>query len=39
MVQKEIAIECLKKLDIHKPYIRRFDVVVQSFGGGIRRIG
>jgi hypothetical protein len=38
MVQKEIAIECLKKLDIHKPYIRRFDVAgvpcfFERFGG------
>jgi hypothetical protein len=26
MAQKEIAVECLKKLDIYKPYIRRFEV-------------
>ena len=25
MNQKEIAIECLKKLDIYKPYIRKFE--------------
>jgi hypothetical protein len=25
MVQKEIAIECLKKLDIYQPYIRRVE--------------
>lgn len=25
MTQKEIALECLQKLDIYKPYIRRFD--------------
>lgn len=38
MVQKEIAIECLKKLDIYKPYIRRFEVACvpcffENFGG------
>ena len=26
MTQKEIAVECLQKLDIYKPYIRRFEV-------------
>lgn len=25
MTQKEIAIQCLKKLDIYKPYIRKFE--------------
>ena len=25
MNQKEIAIQCLKKLDIYKPYIRKFE--------------
>jgi hypothetical protein len=38
MVQKEIAIECLKKLDIYKPYIRRFEVAdihcfFENYGG------
>lgn len=26
MTQKEIALECLQKLDIYQPYIRRFEV-------------
>lgn len=26
MTHKEIALECLQKLDIYKPYIRRFEV-------------
>ena len=38
MTQKEIAVECLQKLDIYKPYIRRFDVAgvpcfFERFGG------
>jgi hypothetical protein len=38
MTQKEIAVECLQKLDIYKPYIRRFDVAgipcfFEGFGG------
>lgn len=38
MTQKEIAVECLRKLDIYKPYIRRFDAAgvpcfFESFGG------
>jgi hypothetical protein len=38
MVQKEIAIECLNKLDIYRPYIRRFEVAgipcfFENFGG------
>lgn len=38
MTQKEIAIECLQKLDIYKPYIRRFEVAgipcfFERFGG------
>ena len=38
MSQKEIAIECLQKLDIYKPYIRRFEVAdipcfFERFGG------
>lgn len=38
MTQKEIAVECLQKLDIYKPYIRRFEVAgipcfFEGFGG------
>jgi hypothetical protein len=38
MTQKEIAVECLQKLDIYKPYIRRFEVAgipcfFERFGG------
>ena len=38
MAQKEIAVECLQKLDIYRPYIRRFEVAgipcfFESFGG------
>ena len=25
MTQKEVAIQCLKKLDIYKPYVRKFE--------------
>ena len=38
MTKKEIAVECLRKLDIYKPYIRRFEVAgipcfFEGFGG------
>ena len=38
MTQKEIAVEYLQKLDIYKPYIRRFEVAgipcfFEGFGG------
>jgi hypothetical protein len=38
MTQKEVAVECLQKLDIYKPYIRRFEVAgipcfFEGFGG------
>ena len=38
MTQKEIALECLQKFDIYKPYIRRFEVAdipcfFEGFGG------
>ena len=38
MTQKEVAIECLKALDIYKPYIRRFEkdgtiTLFERFGG------
>lgn len=38
MTHKEIAVECLRKLDIYKPYIRRFEVAgipcfFEGFGG------
>jgi hypothetical protein len=38
MTQKEVAIECLKALDIYKPYIRKFEkdgtvTLFERFGG------
>lgn len=39
MTQKEIAVECLKKLDIYEPYIKRFNsdssmpCFFEGFGG------
>lgn len=38
VTHKEIAVECLRKLDIYKPYIRRFEVAgipcfFEGFGG------
>lgn len=38
MTQKEVAIECMKALDIYKPYIRKFEkdgtvTLFERFGG------
>ena len=38
MTQKEVAIKCLKELDIYKPYIRKFEkdgtvTLFEGFGG------
>lgn len=38
MTQKEVAIQCLKELDIYKPYIRKFEkdgtvTLFEGFGG------
>lgn len=38
MTQKEVALECLKALDIYKPYIRKFEkdgtvTLFERFGG------
>lgn len=38
MTQKEVAIECMKTLDIYKPYIRKFEkddtvTLFERFGG------
>ena len=38
MTQKEVAIQCLKELDIYKPYVRKFEkdgtvTLFERFGG------
>lgn len=38
MTQKEVAIECMKALDIYKPYVRKFEkdgtvTLFEGFGG------
>lgn len=38
MTQKEVAIQCLKELDIYKPYVRKFEkdgtvTLFEKFGG------